>query len=71
MRPGIETLEPKQQVDESSVRAPFPEVDLEFIGESWTEVEGSRWDRVEPIPILDFRGACFSVVVTAFGTFST
>ncbi len=50
-----ETLEPKQQVDESSVRAPFPEVDLEFIGESWTEVEGSRWDRVEPIPILEGR----------------
>lgn len=50
-----ETLEPKQQLEQSCVRASFPEVDLDFIGEDWSEVEGSRWDRVEPIPILEGR----------------
>ena len=31
------------------------EVPLDFIGDDWVKVDGSKWDRVEPIPILEGR----------------
>lgn len=31
------------------------EVPLSFIGEDWAKVDGARWDRMEPIPVLEGR----------------
>lgn len=34
---------------------PFPEVPIEFLEGSWTQVDGSAWQRVESIPVLEGR----------------
>eukprot|EP00435_Cladocopium_sp_Y103_P060578 s48_g22.t1 len=33
----------------------YLEVPLQFIGEDWSKVDGAKWDRVEPIPVLEGR----------------
>ena len=33
----------------------YMEVPLDFIGEDWKQIDGSKWDRVESIPILEGR----------------
>lgn len=36
-------------------RGDYLEVPLDFIGNNWTKVDGAKWDRVEPIPVLEGR----------------
>ncbi len=53
----VETLQPD---DDGSSRvtkgaSEFQEVPLGFIGEDWKKVDSSKWDRTEPIPILEGR----------------
>ena len=61
----LENLGEKIDAETLKVPAPCPleelgvgdymEVPLDFIGEDWKQIDGSKWDRVEAIPILEGR----------------